>query len=365
MKVLHLISGIGRELGGPSRSVQGLVAALERTGVETWLMSMTPGDRPWMDGVRHFRAASRHGYFAAAQEASLALREIRPDLVHLHGIWNLDLHAAARAARKLGVPYVIAPRGSLDAWSLRQKRLKKRLARFVYQDRDLHSAAALHATAAVEVEQFRALGFKNPIFLSPNAVNVPPSLPPFSQRADGRRRLLFLSRIHIKKGLLNLIEAWGRLRPEGWCVEVVGFNEKGHWDDCLRRIRELGIEKDFLYTGPLADNDKWAAYRRADAFVLPTYTENFGIVIAEALYAGIPVLTTKGAPWEDLVTHDAGWWIEIGVEPLIDGLRAIFAADDATRRQMGERGHRLILERYSWAPIAERLRVDYTSLLKK
>ena len=164
MKVLHVIVGISRKSGGPSRSVQGLVAGLNAMGVETWLMTLSRGCEPWIDGVIRF---------VNGEPFENAVSRIRPDIVHLHGIWSLALHRCAVICRRRKIPYVIAPRGMLEPWSLGQKWLKKRIARWLYQDRDLKGAAALHATAESEAEQFRKLGFKNSIIISPNGVNVP------------------------------------------------------------------------------------------------------------------------------------------------------------------------------------------------
>ena len=163
-RVLHVITGISRASGGPSRSAQGLVAGLNHAGLETWLLALKHGEEPWVEGVEHF---------VNGESFEEVIARIQPHIVHLHGVWSLALHQCATVCRKLKIPYVIAPRGMLEPWSLQQKWLKKRIARFLYQDRDLKCAAALHATAESEAEQFRKLGFRNPIIVSPNGVNVP------------------------------------------------------------------------------------------------------------------------------------------------------------------------------------------------
>ena len=164
MKTLHCISSISRLSGGPSRSVQGLAAGLSSAGVETWLLTLRHGDEPWIEGVSHF---------TNGEAFEKVVAETSPDIVHLHGIWSLALHHCVAICCRRSIPYVIAPRGMLEPWSLKQKWLKKRIARWLYQDKDLKCAAALHATAESEAEQFRMLGFKNPIIVSPNGVNVP------------------------------------------------------------------------------------------------------------------------------------------------------------------------------------------------
>lgn len=355
MVVLHVIQGISHSSGGPSRSVQGLVAALCADGIDAWLMALCVSELPWVDGVEHF--------INGEPFERVALR-VKPDIVHLHGIWSLDLHKCAAICRRIKVPYVIAPRGMLEPWSLAQKSLKKRIARWLYQDRDLRCAAALHATAESEAEQFRRLGFKNPVIVSPNGVNVPQNFNHVEYLERVERRALFVSRMHPKKGVLELVEAWDMIRPKGWKCELVytvsGELEKEYETKVKTRAKELGLQDQFVFTGALNDGDKWAAYARADLFVLPTYSENFGIVVAEALWAGIPVITTKGTPWQELDLRGCGWWIDIGVKPLARALKDAMSQSDETRKKMGERGRNLVGKKYTWDAAVGMMVAGYT-----
>ena len=326
------------------------------------------------------------------------------DLVHIHGIWSWKLHKVAVMCRKAGVPYVIAPRGMLEPWSLKQKWLKKRIARFLYQDRDLKLAAALHATAESEAEQFRRLGFKNKIIVSPNGVNVPErEMFECSEcsnvRMDGQRRALFVSRMHPKKGVLELVESWARVKPKGWCCELVytmnSDEERAYEQKVKDRILSLGMtyvddnrtidqseqsnnSPDFILTGPLDDDAKWSAYARADLFVLPTYSENFGIVVAEALWAGVPVITTKGTPWAELESEKCGWWIDLpksksGVEveqwtaldsALSEAIEQSLNPNNRTiLQEMGHRGHQLVSNRYTWSAVVGAMKHGYEQAL--
>lgn len=363
MKVLHITSSVARDSGGPSRSVQGLVAGLEASGLETWLMTMKPYDEPWVSGISHYRCAGRYYWFGMQKAVEDVIDEVKPDLVHIHSIWQITLHLALRAVRKKGVPYVIAPRGTVEEWALRQKRIKKRIALLTYQGYDFRHALAFHATANSEAQQIRRLGFSQPIIMSPNGVNEPKVMPVKNLHSDGYHRALFMSRIHYKKGLLNLVEAWRRVRPIGWKMEIVGTDYDNYQQVVERAVRDAGLLEDFIFTGPLQDEEKWTAYRRSDCFVLPTYSENFGIVVAEALFAGTPVITTKGAPWQELETCRCGYWVDIGVDPLANALSKMFSLTDDMRRAMGENGRRLIQDKYSWQSIAENLKKSYEGLL--
>lgn len=370
MVVLHVIDGISRASGGPSRSVQGLVAGLNSAGVDTWLMTLRHGDVPWVDGVSHFENG---------RPFENVLLKVKPDIVHLHGLWCLELHRCAIICRRWGVPYIIAPRGMLEAWSLQQKWLKKRIARWLYQDKDLKCASALHATAESEAGQFRKLGFKNPIIVSPNGVNVPKNFEPRNTQ-NTRKRVLFVSRMHPKKGVMELVEAWGQVVSGGvgewrsWNVELVytvsGELEKEYEAKVKARVKGLGLEDQFIFTGALNDDEKWEAYARADLFVLPTYSENFGIVVAEALWAGVPVITTKGTPWQELETWKCGKWIDLpeeGSNPadwptLVSALEGVMLMSDDERQKMGERGRKLVEEKYTWNACVMKMKEGYLML---
>ena len=406
MKILHIISGISRSSGGPSRSSQGLVAAECRAGVDAWIYPFD-GAEPWIEGVRKYKPKG-----AELSAADLA----QFDIVHIHGIWDPRLHNVAKMCRATKVPYIIAPRGMLEPWSLKQKWLKKRIARFLYQDKDLKCAAALHATAESEAEQFRKLGFRNPVVISPNGVNLPKEDGVRGQELGARsqeRRVLFVSRMHPKKGVLELVEAWGRLvrslefrvqsselggessefgvqslglgdnsklttlnsKLNNWVVELVytlnGEFEREYEAKVKARVQELGLEDKFIFTGPLNDDAKWDAYDRADLFVLPTYSENFGIVVAEALWARVPVITTKGTPWAELEEYKCGKWIDLPAEDsnpstweaLDEALDSVMAMSDAERSEMGMRGRKLVEEKYTWDAVCKAMVRGYESCL--
>ena len=434
IKVLHVISGISRDSGGPSRSSQGLVAAECRAGVDAWIYSFD-GAEPWIEGVRKFRVKSLEFRVQSRGQGEdsleLGVKDLKGfDLVHIHGIWDPRLHNVAKMCRAAKVPYIVAPRGMLEPWSLKQKWLKKRIARFLYQDKDLKCAAALHATAESEAEQFRKLGFSNPVVISPNGVNVPNfdvedkksalELQLKTRTNPDDRRVLFVSRMHPKKGVLELVEAWGRIvkslefrvksselgdnsklqnaKLNNRVCELVytlnGEFEKGYEAKVKARILELGMSyqdtdgsvhrnsstpslphsstsPNFILTGPLNDDAKWDAYDRADLFVLPTYSENFGIVVAEALWAGVPVITTKGTPWSELEEYKCGKWIDLPVEgsnpstweALDEALDSVMTMSDAERGEMGKRGRKLVEEKYTWDAVCSKMMSGYKSIL--
>jgi glycosyltransferase involved in cell wall biosynthesis len=460
MKILHIVSSIDPKSGGPTRSIKGLCRSLARKGEEMTLFVLSTHHDMRDPGRVRFIKGRANGLRVAWQDVGRVLDEVNPDIVHLHGLWMVVNHLAVMVARQRGIPYMVAPRGMLEPWSLNAKKRKKRLALWLYQRSDLERAVALHATAESEAEQFRKLGFKQPIIISPNGVDLPENMPPRTTREDGKSTILFLSRIHPKKGLIELAEAWAEVRriskvlkfesakgkvpegglsgetltkiedqrPEGaslttnalmnsrtdelpsWRIEYAGPDYGGYFGEVQKRIKELGVEEDFTYLGDLSDKEKWAAYRRADVFVLPTYSENFGIVVAEALAAGVPVITTKGTPWSELLGNSnhsslvnycfsalvedvqnsgderletgmgtnelmkertnelassgrAGWWIDIGVEPLAGALIEAMTLSDEDRSAMGVNGRNLVEAKYTWPAIAEQMKSAYEWIL--
>ena len=303
-----------------------------------------------------------------------ACRNGAPDLIHSHGVWHPANHWAARAARRWGLPLIVQPRGMLEPWALGQKAGKKRLALALFQRRDLETAAALVATAEMEYQNLRWLGLRQPVAVIPNGVSLlagaeADAVEDFVPRGAGEtqgcrerrvrgqereRIVLFLSRVHPKKGILELVRAWSQvapLAPAAWRLRIVGPDEVSHWAEVARLVDTLGVGATVDYLGPMEGARKAGLYREADLFVLPTFSENFGLVVAEALAYGVPVITTRGAPWADLETYGCGWWIETGVEPLVAALRAAIALSDAERAAMGARG-RVYVRRFDWDAIA-------------
>jgi glycosyltransferase involved in cell wall biosynthesis len=161
------------------------------------------------------------------------------------------------------------------------------------------------------------------------------------------------------KGLLSLVAAWARLRPAGWRVHIVGTDEDGHKAQVEAAIHAHRLQADFTFLPMIDGEAKWSLYQQSDLFVLPTFSENFGITVAEALACERPVITTKGAPWAELQTHRCGWWVDIGIDPLAAALREALGASDDDRAQMGHRGAQLIAQRYSLPDIARQMRQVY------
>ena len=238
----------------------------------------------------------------------------------------------------------------------------------LYQRKDIAQASCIHATAAMEAENLRQLGFKNPIAVIPNGIDLSAYPISINSQEEQKRTILFLSRIHLKKGIELLIEAWGQLDKtirSNWQVEIAGNGDAGYIDSLQQLIYSKGLSDEIRIIGSQFGPVKLATYQRADLFVLPTYSENFGIVVAEALACGLPVITTKGTPWEELNTHKAGWCIDIGVTPLVAALQQAMQMTDTERVLMGLNGRKLVEDNYSIESVANKMTQLYEWILGK
>lgn len=289
-------------------------------------------------------------------------------LVHDNGVWLPTNHFSGRLARQAGVPFVVSPRGMLEPWALESGRVHKKAAWWLYQKRDLQQASLLHATSVLEAGQLRRLQLKAPIAVIPNGVEIPAEdfrVAGSNVWRGNERIVLFLSRVHPKKGLLDLVRAWAKLRPVGWKVVIAGPDESGHQSEVETLAAQSGVREAFDFVGPIGDDQKWSLYRKADLFVLPSHSENFGLVIAEALGCGLPVITTRSTPWEDIAAHQCGWWIETGADALAEALREALAGSGEARREMGRRGRDLVAEKFCWSNVATQMLSCYEWLLHK
>lgn len=287
-----------------------------------------------------------HAFFSQYRYIHKLCVEVKFDLVHLHGMWSPFLMVAALVARMRNIPIVITPHGCLEPWALAFKRRKKWIALRSYQGAILRSASLFVATSHQEMLSIRGLGLRQAVAVIPNGVDIGTHS---SHRShDGPKTILFLSRVHPIKGLLDLVEAWAHVRQKGWRIVIAGGDEGGHRAKVEGLINEKGLQSDFEFLGFVEGERKQACFDAADIFILPTYSENFGIAVAEALANELPVITTTGAPWQDLVGHRCGWWAEPSVQGISGALVAAMACDSAELQEMGKRGRQLVIEKYSW-----------------
>ena len=361
--------------GGPIRSVHGLSAALAQRGHEVHVYT-TNVDGPrdldvplnqsvLMDGVfvHYFRVpALRRLYWSPSMGAALSRTTSTFDIVNTQSIYLWPTWAAANAARRAGVPYIVSPRGMLMSEGIRRKnRQLKRAWIKLFEEPSLKRAAGIHVTADLEAEEIKALGLKSAdVFCVPNGVEWPKRHAPLK---DGpfaqlpRPYALFLSRISWKKGLDRLIDAWQ------WVPDlplVIAGNDDEHYRPKLEELaRARGISDRIHFLGPVSDEHKWALYENAEMFVLASYTENFGNVVAEAMAMACPVIISDAVGIASLV-REANAGVVTSGEPRAFAEEARKLHADVERRMaMGANGARLVKQSLSWTAVAAKMEAHY------
>ena len=414
MHILHIVAGLPPG-GGIAEAVPALCRHLLKQGHTVVLATVARADvrlsaaaeQATEAGVRvvRFKPCSPHVLFFSLEMWLGLGRLVREaDIVHVHSHWTFPVWWGCWCARRAGKKLVMSPQGCLDPVRLRHSAWKKRLVGWM--DRYfLRRADAIHVTSEAEkgwVERWmeklktesgtrKRKGGWGPVVVIPNGVEAAAfagigDREAISRRwpeCRGKRVALFLSRIHPLKGLGMLIDAWAEIPHAGWQLLVVGADEAGHEAEIKARVERRGLTGAVTFGGPRYGDEKVAVMQAADLFVLPTHSENFGIVVAEALACGVPVITTKGTPWGELekcvnallrycvnkaITQSgnqafhaerAGWWIDIGVEPLARALVEAMGLTDEERRAMGENGRRLVEAKYQWPRIAGEMEKVY------
>lgn len=302
--------------------------------------------------------------FATSQELAASLRELDPKSTFLHdnGLWLPFNMITCSAAKSAGIPYAISPRGMLDPLSLKQSFWKKKIAWYLYQRRLLAGATLVHATSELEASGIRKAGFGEKVVVLSNGIELPP-FPNHSLKLGNT--VLYLSRLHPQKGVEVLLNAWAAIAPRGWHLKIAGGGERGYVEALKRLSVQLGIEKQVVWVGPVEGMQKGTAFGRADFFVLPSFSESFGIVVAEALASGLPVVTTTGTPWRDLEKRGCGIAVAPTKTDLAWALGKFMQFSIPRRSVMGNIGRALMMDKYSWSNIAKEMLGVYSSIVAK
>ena len=290
-----------------------------------------------------------------------ALTRSGADIAHCHGLWMYPSAACLRWAKRTGKPYVISPRGMLDLWALKRSRWKKRFAGFLFQNEHLRRAACIHALCEPEAQAVRALGFRNPICVIPNGIDLPApddSRPPPWEGAipAGAKVLFYLGRLHPKKGLADLLRAWRSVDESRWHLVVAGWDQDGHEAELKNLAKDIDAAR-VHFPGAQFGASKTAAFRACDAFVLPSLSEGLPMAVLEAWAHAKPVLMTRACNLPEGFADRAA--IEIEPGNCARSLRALFSTTDPELIETGARGRKLVETRFTWPVVAGETRAVY------
>ena len=364
MKILSFVSSLDMSSGGPSRSVPMLVKGLAELGVDITLMTIRSENMNIhsLEGTTAKLKVLSPSF--SRKEIAKYLADERFELIQIQSVWEMPYHKVILEARKQNIPYIVTPRGMLEPWSLSQKKWKKKLAWWLYQRNDVQKSACVFTTAKMEAEHVSNLGITTCKAVIPNGIET--DAYPCKTSVEGvKKQVLFLSRVHVKKGIELLFEAWKRLHSDyvDWQLLVIGNGEAEYIHSLENRVESLGLKDSIKILPPVFGEAKIKVYQESALFCLPSFSENFGMVIAEAMSCGTPVITTTNCPWEILNETDTGWCVDLRVENLERALREAMGMDANALYDMGQRASKFIFDNFDYRSVTRKTLRLYEWLL--
>ncbi|MFN5254435.1 MAG: glycosyltransferase [Limnohabitans sp.] len=383
MKVLYIVESLDNRYGGPARSVPSIALSLKNShGVDSVLLSVSKNtdeknevidnsDLIWIK-CKLFGPAKLMFSFGMLKRLLDPDFVCKFDVIHLNNLWNFPSLFAWYSAQKFRIPLIISPRGSIYKWSLSQGIIHKRIALMLYQKKMLKQAALIHVTDLSEREALKDLGINTKHLVIPNGINSNPNVYEIecadcvlqNNIYNNRRKILFVGRIHKKKGLDLLVSAFSELLgifPD-WDLHIVGAIEDDDYIDFLKKlVSDSAASNRIIFHGEFVGSEKIKLFRSSNLFVLPSHSENFGISVAEAMACGLPIITTNNTPWKDLDKINAGWSIDLSIENLKNSLKCALNLDDVALKVMGRNGSEFI-KRYDWKFLSVQYRDMYRSV---
>ena len=363
MKIIHYIPSIDRMAGGISTYMQVLAKPLG-TMAEVHIMTHASENPLPMENCK-VHDIPRYRPFSGVWKKTVVdlLDSVRPDIVHVNCCWTPDCAMIQRLAQKRGYKVVLTPHGMLEPWIIKRHYWTRKVpALWLYQKAAVQRANCVQATAESERDNLLKLGYNSNIKVVRLGIDAESIEMKRSWKKS--RQILFLSRVHVKKGINFLVEAADVLRNElqGYKILVAGEGDADYVEAMKRMICDRGLQDIVKLIGGVYGDEKWRLFQTSDFFVLPTHSENFGLAIAESLASGTPVITTVGTPWSDLNSSEAGAWIEIGTEPLVETLRRFLSLTEDELETMARHGRKLIETKYSAHVMAEQMMEVYKSV---
>ena len=365
MKIIHYIPSIDRIAGGTSTYMQVLGKELGKLAEVHIITHSSDNPLPISNCEIHNVSVYNPINGRFKNEVSKLFDVIKPDLVHVNCCWMPACAFVQQMAQKRNIKVVLTPHGMLEPWIIKRHYWTRKLpALLLYQKAAIQNADCLQATAESEKENLLKLGYNSNIKIVKLGIDAESITMKTSWKKN--KQILFLSRVHVKKGINYLIDAVDVLQKElkGYKILVAGEGDADYITTLKQQIAGNGLQEIIQLIGGVYGDTKWKLFQTSDFFVLPTNSENFGLAIAESLASGTPVITTVGTPWNDLNTSNAGAWIEIGTQPLVETLKRFLSLSDEELEVMGKNGRKLIETKYSAMVMAEEMMEIYQSIKK-
>lgn len=364
MKIIHYIPSIDRTAGGTSTYMQVLGKELGKLAEVHIITHSSVNPLPISNCEIHNVPIYNPINGRFKNEVGKLFDIIKPDLVHVNCCWMPACAFVQKMAQKHNIKVVLTPHGMLEPWIIKRHYWTRKFpALLLYQKSAIKKADCLQATAESEKQNLLKLGYNSNIKIVKLGIDAESIIMKTSWKKS--KKLLFLSRVHVKKGINYLIEAVDILREDlqGYKILVAGEGDADYIIYLKQQIADKGLQEIIQLIGGVYGDKKWELFQTSDFFVLPTNSENFGLAIAESLASGTPVITTVGTPWNDLNSSNSGAWIEIGTQPLVDTLRRFLSLTDEDLEAMGKNGRKLIETKYSAKVMAEEMMEVYQSIV--
>ncbi len=359
--------GLTRSAGGVFYAVSSLARGLISEQVDLSVFGRKDGymsaDLPAWGATKTF-SYTAYGPLGSSMALRRKISEMQPALIHQHGIWQDDQWAALGWQKRTGRPIVVSPHGMLDPWAVENSAWKKKLAGKLFADKSLQRATCIHALCRSEIKSIRAYGLKNPIALIPNGVELPSmTSDPCPPTSGVKRKLLFLGRIHPKKGLSELLKGWEKAKSlkskafSNWQLLIAGWDDGGH-EAGLKALAE-GQGETVEFIGPQFGEAKEQLLRSVDAFILPSFSEGLPMSVLEAWSYGLPAIMTDFCNLPEGFSAAAAIRIEPNPESIFHGLEQLAELSDAELLAMGAEGRQLVEDKFTWPTIAGNMRSVY------
>lgn len=349
MKIIHVINSMSTASGGPTRTTLLTMMGTRALGMDVTVLTNQPepGEEAVSDdpSIRYLPPVGfKEKRWKYSKAIPQELQKIgRADAYHIQGIWLYSGYTTARFARSQGVPYLITLHGTLYPEALASSPSIKKIALNLYQRRQLQQAACIHATCREEMEHYRALGFTNPVAVLPYPMECDDKVEPLYSR--NVKRIGYLGRVHPRKHVERLLEIWSRLQEPGELL-IMGDGDPDYMQFLRKETERLQLQR-VKFEGFVTGEKKNRLLASLTCLVVPSDFENCGIITPEALLQEIPVIATTGSPWQDLDTYRCGRWVNNDVDTLTEQVKELLSADENTLHEMGKRGRRLVLDKYS------------------